>query len=205
MDNSNNSGQQYGKQLPRIADLLSAPLVAAATANSFMVREQTRFLMDTCFIAKGLNQYEPVMIEMSLSKSILSEDETHEFKRQEIITTFQIPLLTLVPLNSLVVDNVDIDFCLEIVSYTGCTSNTSSQPEENSAEDKWHQKSNSSEPALSGKLSYDATDKGENRSHNASKLNVKIHAGTIPLPIGVTTLIDLYVKSINAVPKQIHE
>lgn len=205
MDNSNNSGQQYGKQLPRIADLLSAPLVAAATANSFMVREQTRFLMDTCFIAKGSNQYEPVMIEMSLSKSILSKDENSEIKRQEIITTFQIPLLTLVPLNSLVVDNVDIDFCLEIVSYTGSTSNASSHPEENSAEDKWHQKSNSNEPALSGKLSYDAKDKGENRSHNASKLNVKIHAGTIPLPIGVTTLIDLYVKSINAVPKQIHE
>jgi hypothetical protein len=205
MNNNNNSenNQQFGKQLPKISDLLSAPLVAAASANSFMIREQTRFLMDTCFISKGNNQYEPLMIEMSMSKSVISENENHEMKIHEVVSTFKIPLLTLVPINSLVVDNVDIDFSLEIVSYTGSQGNSSDENEEKekTSDNMLERGSRNNESVLSGKLSYDSKDKGSNRSHNASKLNVKIHAGTIPLPMGITTLIDLYVKSINAIPK----
>lgn len=202
----NSTGQQYGKQLPSMADLLGAPLVAAATANSFMVREQTRFLMDTCFVSKGDNLFEPVMIELSLTKNIISENDKHEVASQEVVVTFKIPLLTLVPLSSLVVDNVDIDFSLEIVSYTGNNGNGATEEQEDSAnKEGWSKKKEGQEPVLTGKLSYDANDKSQNRSHNASKLNVKIHAGTIPLPTGVTTLIDLYVKSINAVPKQTKE
>jgi hypothetical protein len=206
MDNRNNSenNQQSGKQLPEIGSLLSAPLVAAASANSIMIKEQTRFLMDTCFIAKGNNQYEPLMIEMSLSRSIISEDVNNELKRQELVATFKIPLLTLVPINSLVVDNVDIDFSMEIVSYSEAQKDSSAEKEEgkNTSSGLLGNNTQSNKTTLSGKLSYDANDKGSNRSHNASKLNVKIHAGTIPLPQGVTTLIDLYVKSINAIPKQ---
>ena len=140
---------------------------------------------------------------MSITKSVISEEPNHHIVQQNIVSTFKIPLLTLVPVNSLVVDNVDIDFSLEIVSYTN-DKNT----KENDMEDKagtgniLDRDSRNNKPGLSGKLSYDASDKGSNRSHNASKLNVKIHAGTIPLPLGVTTLIDLYTKSINAIPKQ---
>jgi hypothetical protein len=208
MENKNDleNNQQFGKQLPKIGDLLSAPLVAAASANSIMIREQTRFLMDTCFISKGSNQYEPLMIEMSMSKSVLSEDENHEMKRQDITSSFKIPLLTLVPINSLVVDNVDIDFSLEIVSYTSNQGNSSEKSEnERASKGMIDRNSKNDESVLSGKLSYDANDKGANRSHNAAKLNVKIHAGSIPLPVGVTTLIDLYVKSINAIPKKLEE
>lgn len=195
MSNDNTTGQQFGKQLPMVADLLSAPLIAAASANSFMVKEQTRFLMDTCFVAKGDNRYEPVVIEMSLSKSVMTESDNHQIKQQRIESVFQIPLLTLVPLNSLAVSNVDIDFSLEIVSYVNENSS-------NSNGDNTTQPSGNKNTGLTGKLSYDANDKSDNRSHNASKLNVKIHAGTVPLPLGVTTLIDLYVKSINAIPVQ---
>lgn len=198
MDTTNNSGQSFGKQPPKIADLLSAPLVAAASANSYMVREQTRFLLDTCFVTKGPNLYEPLMIEMSLSKSLLTEDENHVLNRQDIVSTFKVPLLTLVPFNSLVVDNVDIDFSMEIVSYSANTSTSTTKEEKSETGNS----SGSNEPVLTGKLSYDANDKSESRSHNASKLNVKLHAGTIPLPPGLTTLIDMYVKSISAVPNQ---
>ncbi|MBN1990564.1 MAG: DUF2589 domain-containing protein [Bacteroidales bacterium] len=197
MENSTTLEQTYGKQLPKVADLLSAPLVAAASANSFMVREQTRFLMDTCFVSKGDNRYEPVIIEMTLTKSVISEGDNNEVTKQEITSTFGIPLLTLVPLNSLAVDNVDIDFSLEIVSYEASQSSGNESREEQAGNPN---QTTTKEPVLTGKLSYDSSDKKENRSHNASKLNVKIHAGTIPLPVGLTTLIDLYVKSINATP-----
>lgn len=130
MDTTNNSGQSFGKQPPKIADLLSAPLVAAASANSYMVREQTRFLLDTCFVTKGPNLYEPLMIEMSLSKSLLTEDENHVLNRQDIVSTFKVPLLTLVPFNSLVVDNVDIDFSMEIVSYSANTSTSTTKEDD---------------------------------------------------------------------------
>lgn len=206
MDNSNDSGQQFGKQLPSMVDLLSAPLVAAASANSYMVREQTRFLMDTCFVAKGSNQFEPIMIEMSLTRSVMKEGAGDGPPFQTVRSVFQVPILTMVPLNSLAVDNVDIDFSMEVVSYSSNTSTTTTKKEEpNAGTSGWYDKSASNEPALTGKLSYDSNDKSENRSHNASKLNVKIHAGTVPLPTGVTTMIDLYLKSINAVPSSVQQ
>ncbi len=208
MDNNSNPGNKtIGKQLPKIENLLSAPLVAAASANSVMIKEQTRFLMDTCFVAKGDNQYEPVMIKMSIARTIISEGKNGEVKSEDITSTFKIPLLTLVPINSLVVDNVDVDFSLEIVSYSDNQANASRKENEQQKLSDNLLNDNASEKGavLSGKLSYDANDKGANRGHNASKLNVKIHAGTIPLPTGVTALIDLYVKSINAVPEKTKE
>jgi len=190
------------KKLPNIGEILSAPLVAAASANSNMISEQTRFMMETCFVSRDTDLYEPIMIEMAIAKNIAAETDDDSTEISVINSSFKIPLLTLVPLNSLVVKTVDIDFSLEVVSHT---SNAKSLKESNEASHSENElldnKSQKQKPVLTGKLSYDSNDKASYRSHNSSKLNVKIHADTIPLPLGVTTLIDIYVKSINTIPK----
>ena len=198
MENINNLNRnnQSVLKLPKIGDILGAPLVAAVSANSTMVREQTKFLMETCFVSKGNNLYEPMMIEMSLSRFI--EDDRNESGLKEINTTFQIPLLTLVPMNSLVVDSVEVDFSLEIVSQSASQSSVQIKGEKDNSSNSNILKN---DVQFSGKLSYDSNDKASNRTHNASKLNVKIQTKSIQLPLGVTSLIDMYIKSINVLPK----
>lgn len=188
------------KKLPNIGEILSAPLVAAASANSIMISEQTKFMMETCFVSRGTDLFEPLMIEMTISKNTFKQTDDNIPRTIVANSTFKIPLLTLVPLNSLVVSSVDVDFCLEVVSHTSKSSQENLK-NSNSENKLLNNESGKQNPVLTGKLSYDANDKASYRSHNASKLNVKIHADTIPLPLGVTTLIDIYVKSINATSK----
>lgn len=161
------------KQAPRIEEILSAPLIAAAKANTEMLKEQTRFIMEICFEMNPDNTYKPRMVELLLSDG----------------SSFEVPIITLIPLNSLAVDNVDIDFSLEIISQINNTHKESMSLNDGDKE--------RAKTSLSGRLSYDSNDTKSARSHNSSKLNVKINAKSIPIPTGVTTLIDIYLKSIS--------
>jgi hypothetical protein len=100
-----------------IESLISAPLVAVSKANATMAHGQTRFLLDYCF-NKTDDGYEPVMITMALTRHLLAPDK-HDNTVQGVTTYFKLPLLTIVPLNSLAVDKVTIDFHLEISGTSG--------------------------------------------------------------------------------------
>lgn len=58
-----------------MGDLIGAPLLAAAKANSAMAATQTKFLLDTCFAKEttddGKDHYQPVLIKMTLSRGVL--------------------------------------------------------------------------------------------------------------------------------------
>lgn len=178
-----------------IESIISAPLVAASKANVVMVTGQTRFLLENCFTKNSTtNTYEPVMIDMLMVKGVVDptkqpEEEGH-FKKVEM--NFSIPLLCLVPINSIAIDKVTVDFDMEITSVTSSTTD----PEKNSVIEKKAQ--------LNGKISSkhsDKTDNGQNRSQSTSRLMVNINAGPLPLPVGVLTIIDLYTKAIQPYPK----
>src|SRR6476659_2746560 len=122
-----------------IESLISAPLVAVSKANVVMAQGQTRFLLEYCFNKTGVN-YEPVMIRMALTKAVISP-EIPAVKRvepsapgvlpivagvnavpavpasmQNVTTYFNLPLLTIIPLNSLAFEKVAIAFDMEITS-----------------------------------------------------------------------------------------
>ncbi|WP_459209414.1 DUF2589 domain-containing protein [Aquimarina rhabdastrellae] len=178
-----------------IEQLLAAPFVAAASANSAMARKQTSFLMDTCFDLDnddgfGEDVYHPKMITMTITKNMLlpDKDEKGKPKMERVTSTFQIPLLTLIPFNSLSVKEVNVKFDLEIVSQ----SDERSARESNGKKDE--------DVQLKGTVSYDSNAKQENQyqRRNASKLSVEMNAGQLPLPVGITALLDLYTKNINS-------
>lgn len=184
-----------------IGAIISAPLVAAASANSMMLKEQTRFLMDFCFTQKGNNQYEPVLIEMSITRSVIEpssgKNETPIIRRIE--SKFSLPLLTILPINSLAVDNVTVDFNLEITSQSSVDANDSNVNTSNFG-------ASGEKTQMNGKISYDSkeqansSNKSQKKTQNSSKLQVHVNAGPLPLPVGVSTLLDLYVKSIQPLP-----
>ncbi len=191
----NKKRRSLSKEL-NIESIISAPLVAASKANIVMVTGQTRFLLEYCFDKKeGAKTYEPVMIQMSMSRSEIDHnkkpDEAGYVK--QITMTFSLPLLTLIPINSLVIDKVTVDFDMEITSVTSYKPigqiGVKSSPLDRQAQ-------------LNGRISHDPgqSKDGQNKSQMRSRLKVNINASPLPLPVGVLTIIDLYTKAINPVP-----
>lgn len=167
-----------------IDDLLAAPFLAASRANATMAHEQARFLMEHCFDSSG-DVYKPKMISMSVGRAIPPKGEESEENWEE--AGFQLPLLTLIPFNSLCVKDVKLKFDLEIVSQQN------SQLEKQSRE-------KGEKSALKANISYDASEK-RNEQHtrrNKAKMAVEMTGGSIPLPVGLTTMLDIYSKNITA-------
>ena len=186
--------------------IIAGPLNAAADANAKMAISQTKFLLDTCFIKKGTEgsevSYQPIMIKMEVVRSLIKEDDTIE----EVSTFFNLPLLTVIPINSLAVDNVDVKFSMEV---------NSSYSEENSKEKNTKLAAEASLEAkidfglfsasVKGKVSYDSSEANKESKHymrnNSAKYDVNVHAGQLPLPTGVVTIIDMFSKSIDPIQK----
>lgn len=171
-----------------IESIIGAPLVAASKANSMMQSKQVQFLLDTCFNLDDKNNdvLSPVMVKMVLTNYGVDYSESMEggIPVTENRIEFQIPLISLIPINSLAVNSVDIDFNMEITSMNRTVSNDKEQ-----------------NVILKGKIakshqSKDGLSKGIQESYD---LNVKICAGSLPLPKGVIELIDIYTKSIQPV------
>ena len=89
-----------------IENLMGAPLVAATKANTMMLLAQTDFLLSTCFYRKDENEpYKIIMIDM-------------HFETDEGNSIIKLPLLTIMPINSLAIDQVTVDFEMEITTQS---------------------------------------------------------------------------------------
>lgn len=185
--------------------LIGGPLKAAAEANANMAFTQTQFMLDTCFTKTADNEsYNPIMIKMEIKRGVITPAATAGGAAtiQQVSTTFDLPLLTIIPLNSLGVDNVDVTFEMEVKS---------SFAEEQSKETKTAFKGESSFEAkagwgvfsvsIKGSASYDKQDSENHSTHyeksNSAKYTVNVHAGQLPLPKGVNTIIEAFTKSIE--------
>lgn len=173
-----------------IESIISAPLIAASKANVAMVTGQTRFLLDYCFTEdKNSGTFEPIMITMSLVKGIVDPEKDPEEEGYISIQKmdFAMPLLCLIPLSSIVVDKITIDFDMEITSVA-------SYETEHGILDK--------RAILNGKISSNSQDKSESKSQLSSKLKVNVQAGPLPLPLGVLSILDIYTKAIQPIPSR---
>lgn len=226
--------------------LIGGPLNAAANANGNMAVSQVKFMLGTCFTKKvtpadpannkpEVTNYDPIMINMSLTRQIItpvgaseakayadavaviSNDPTITDKATQIgnipkpeaqiedkTTAFNLPLLTIIPLNSLAVKTVDIGFEMEVKSsYGEDHSNESSKSlaAETSFEAKVGYGCFSA--SVKGSASYKSDEKSSESSHyeksNSAKYTVNVTAGQLPLPEGVKTIIDAFAGAIQPV------
>jgi hypothetical protein len=149
------------------------------------------------------------MINMTLIRGVLipgnpTASPPTDTDIKEVTTTFNLPLLTIVPLNSLAVDTVDIAFEMEVKSsYSDETSQSSEtqRQAEGSFEAKlgWGPLS----VTIKGSASYDQKDSSTHNTHyeksNSAKYTVNVHAGQLPLPQGVTTIIQAFTNAIQPI------
>ena len=182
-------------------ELIGAPLVAASQANNMMAVTQAQFLLNTCFELKRSGDkeiYEPIMINMKLIRPVINADGTAS---DSVESEFNLPLLTIIPLNSLVVDEVDISFEMEVKSSFSNEKSANNEAE-NKSDSSLSKKLNTStmNSVISGTIGASRnSSSGEDSKFsksNSAKYAISTHAGQLPLPVGVTTIIDSFSKAI---------
>ncbi|KXF82315.1 DUF2589 domain-containing protein [Enterovibrio coralii] len=183
--------------------LVGAPLIAAAQANSEMALTQTRFLLDTCFekVQEGESQvFRPIMVNMTVTRSVIDKDG---HPAQDVESRFSLPLMTLIPLNSLAVDEVNVYFEMEVVSsFSQSSKIKASQSSDNKEESRLSDRLETSDQSteLTGSVaamaSKHASSDTEKKQSNAARYEITTHASQLPLPKGVTAVIDAYTQCI---------
>ncbi len=187
--------------------LIGGPLDAAAKANSQMALTQTKFLLDTCFKADTTNDvvsYSPLMITMSMDRPLLTKNASGEVESKSATTKFNLPLLTIIPLNSLAVETVDVGFEMEVKSsFSEDTSETKDTETKGEASVEASFGKGLFSVSIKGSASYDSKESSSHSTHyeksNTAKYTVNVHAGQLPLPTGVTTIIEAFTKAIEPI------
>lgn len=182
-------------------ELIGAPLVAAAQANNMMALTQTKFLLETCFELQTLGEkevYKPIMINMTLTRPVINADGS---EAEPVESDFNLPLLTIIPLNSLAVDEVKVNFEMEVKSSfsTDKSTNTAVKNSDKNAISRKVNNENAS-AELNGVVAAsdtsDSNDSSSFKKSNSAKYEINAHAGQIPLPVGVTTIIEAFSQSM---------
>lgn len=189
-----------------IKSLIAAPLDAATNANAMMARTQTQFMLSTCFDEDSTTgDLAPIMIKFTATRSVINADGTPAGTAS---TSFELPLLTIIPLNSLAVDDVKVHFEMEVKSSQSKDNETSSE-QETAAKGSFKAKYNAGlfSVSVSGSVSSTSKNTSSSKEHyeasNQAKYEIDVHAGQLPLPKGVTTIIDAFTK--NIAPIQLKE
>lgn len=189
--------------------LIGAPLNAAADANAAMAITQTKFILDTCFYTTGTSpalEYNPIMIKMSLTRGVITpaSEEGGEPSIDPVTTTFDLPLITIIPINSLGVDEVDIIFEMEVKSSFSEEQSATTETAIN-ASAEWEVKVGWGpvSATVKGSASYDQKDSATHNTHyeksNSAKYTVNVHAGQLPVPKGVNTIIEAFTQAIQPI------
>lgn len=191
-------------------ELIGAPLMAAADANGKMAATQTQFLLDTAFTYDAENNtYHPTLIEMVLTRGVLvpvdpTADPPVDPVIETVETKFSLPILTILPLNSLAVDEVNITFDMEVKSSFSEDS-SEAREEAVAGEASWEAKVGFGpfSAKVKGSVSYDSKTSTSRDTHyeksNSAQYSVLVHAGQIPLPQGVTTIIQAFTNAIEPI------
>lgn len=164
------------------------------------------------------DNYSPVMIVMSLTRGVITPGSPAVLAPdgktvlvpatatsiQSLTTQFNLPMLTIVPLNSLAVSTVDITFEMEVKS-----SFSEDQSEQKSTESKGEGSFEAKmgygpfSVTVRGSASYDSKDSSTHDTHyqksNSAKYTVAVHAAQLPLPKGVNTIIEAFTQSISPI------
>lgn len=196
--------------------LIGGPLNAAAQANSMMAMTQTKFMLDTCFTSKSeagadgkaKDTLTPIMVTMEITRGVIGqnvgENGSTSANITNVTTRFDLPLLTLIPLNALGVDNVQVDFEMEVKSsYSAESSESSSEASHQEGSFAAKMGSGWFSVEVKGSVSHDSKSESSSsnsyQKSNSAKYTVSVHAGQLQLPQGVTTIIQAFTNSISPI------
>lgn len=179
-----------------ITHLIGTPAVAIAKANHMMAAEQVKLLMKICFSKKEDDVYEPVMIRMSIRRATIETgDDDDSGAIRHLTTHFEVPLITLLPLNSLAIESMDFKFDMDVHTHH----------EVDEKHDPGLLSADAPPPQvyeLAGSICHELGDEtgstGVGRSR-AAPMSISVSTLKHPLPLGVTTIVQAYSKAIQPV------
>ncbi|MCF2858377.1 DUF2589 domain-containing protein [Pseudoalteromonas sp. SMS1] len=234
--NSNIASQFSG--LPMKA-LIGAPLKAATDANAMIANAQTQFLLTTCFekSTDDENQLVPTMVNFTLSRSVIDKDGA--ISSTPLKMNISIPLMTLIPINSLAIEKLKVSFNMEVKSsreikkkdtfdqQSSSVSKASHGPERSSGrrtrvqgrvqrrrQRSAHEQLSANEQLSKPEQAHDfetelhgslaKSSLGEQQQSNAAHASyeVTLEAGQLPLPNGITTILDIFSKNMMPLPSK---
>ncbi|MEM8641073.1 MAG: DUF2589 domain-containing protein [Cyanobacteria bacterium P01_G01_bin.54] len=175
------------------SNLVGLPAVAVVKANQMMAREQVSLLMQNCF-SEVDGVYHPKMVTMAIHRGeVEPRDEQNSLSIHPVALNFQVPLITLIPINSLAVEDVNTRFSMDVHAY-----------HEASEEDK----NRPLEYASSSNQSYELIGNIQSTSHylregiespelQASSVSFDFSVKKLPLPLGISTILQAYTRTIH--------
>jgi hypothetical protein len=199
-----------------IEDLISTPLEAVVRANIKMSVEQLDAFMRLFFIRKkdgddNKIKHEPKIITMVITRSGFAPKDYHppnDYVLQSVTSEFQVPLISLAPINSLLVDNFEVDLDIEITSQEEIEA-----PKEKDDGDIGRNRvpkiGFEDEDGRKTKLRGNISARPERRiesvtnstnpytSGAGSLISVKIQVIQYPLPNGVKSILDMYSRQMD--------
>lgn len=181
-----------------ISDLIGMPVMAIVNANDMMARQQVSLLMQNCFSETG-DVYEPVMITMSMHRGVVeSSNNSDSISIRRKTSNFQIPLITLLPINSLAIEEAKIEFDMEVYYHH----DISDDDEDNDllAPNSLSGIKSSKSYELTGSIKYESGDwskESENHGSGASAISISISTTKLPLPLGVSTILNAYSHAVH--------
>lgn len=194
----NNGGVQAGsvteafKGLP-MRDLIGAPLFAAAEAQEKLASiawdYYQRIAYDTDKDGKTTSKTR--VLEFELERPVVQDGVVGQTLNQ----TVKAPFIGLVPIPSLLIDNVDVDFQMEVTDTNTSTSNESTEASTDISS-RWF----GVNVQVSGKVT---TSRENTRSTNqTAKYQVHVSARQQPPTEGLSKLMDIMASCIEPVPTE---
>ena len=187
--------------------LISGPLLAAAEANNKMGETQCHYILSSGFTEEG-GVFSPRMVTLTLTRSVINEESLPDVKTSSFSTSIEVPLISILPINALGLISVEADFTMTVKSSH---SSSQSESDEKSSSSKGTAKFKASagfgifKVTVSGSYTSTSSENSKSQSSSSSKqsneatYSVKVHAGQIPTPAGITTIIDAYTQNISPI------
>jgi len=177
-----------------IADLISAPLLASCEA-------QARICKDIVGFVKALIKEDGTPQTLDFILNRLVADNKGEL--QKVSSKVKAPILGLVPIPALLIDDVEIEFSMEVHS----TSSSQTQKDEKEDYGTKKYKKDNLDPQLKEWLDEDtlqingnlsSINKTNRSTDNSAKYHIKISAKQHQVPEGMARILDMMAHSIGS-------
>ena len=178
--------------------LIGAPLKAAADANGMMAKSQTQFLLSTCFEKSQDEQglLTPIMVQFRLQRRQLQPDGSLHPDSPSL--DFSLPLMTLIPINSLAIESLNVSFEMDVKSSTEYNHESSEDQKAASSGRFSDYKGAHFSSEMHGNLSNSNKKTGESKAN--ARYEIELTAGQLPLPRGITAIIDIFTQNLAPLP-----
>ena len=175
------------KGLP-MRELIAAPLIAAAEAQQELAATAWNFYQQIAFDGKSGNKAR--ILEFDVERPIQQNEKMTTIKQ-----TVKAPFIGLVPIPSLLIDRVDVDFQMEVTDTSNVKSTTNAEVEAKASAKHWF---------INAEISGKVTTARENTrmTNQTAKYQIHVSASQQPQTEGLSKLMDIMASCIEPITNE---